>query len=67
MKSIRCPISGDDESDLIFSYKSPPVGEMKFDSIKLEIFEGERLIRTLHQKAPKGVQRWLWRVVLVLR
>lgn len=35
MKSIRCPISGDDESDLIFSYKSPPVGEMKFASIKL--------------------------------
>jgi len=46
MKSIRCPISGDDESDLIFSYKSPPVGEMKFDSIKLESLKYLHIILT---------------------
>tara|TARA_B100000427_G_scaffold296859_1_gene276853 strand:- start:89 stop:901 length:813 start_codon:yes stop_codon:yes gene_type:complete len=34
MKSTRCPISGDNDSELIFSYNSPPIGEMKLDHIK---------------------------------
>ena len=36
--------------------------EVKFDSIKLEIFDGDRLIRTLKRKAPKknGVHRMYW-------
>jgi len=38
------------------------VSAVKFDSIKLEIFEGSRLIRTLKQKAPKenGIHRIYW-------
>jgi photosystem II stability/assembly factor-like uncharacterized protein len=36
--------------------------EVKYDSIKLEIYDGTRLIRTLKQKAPKedGVHRMFW-------
>ncbi|OSY87982.1 hypothetical protein WH52_08075 [Tenacibaculum holothuriorum] len=35
---------------------------VKYDSIKLEIFDGNRLIRTLKQKAPKenGVHKMYW-------
>ena len=42
--------------------KKELASKVKFDSIKLEIFEGERLIRTLHQKAPKesGIHRIYW-------
>ena len=42
--------------------KKELISEVKFDSIKLEIFEGARLIRTLHQKAPKenGIHRMYW-------
>ena len=42
--------------------KKELASEVKFDSIKLEIFEGARLIRTLHQKAPKenGIHRIYW-------
>ena len=38
------------------------VSAVKFDSIKLEVFEGSRLIRTLKQKAPKenGIHRMYW-------
>ena len=38
------------------------VSSVKYDSIKLEIFEGSRLIRTLKQKAPKenGIHRMYW-------
>ena len=38
------------------------VPEVKYDSIKLEIFDGSRLIRTLKQKAPKenGIHRMYW-------
>ena len=34
----------------------------KKDSIKLEIFEGDRLIRTLKKKTPEkmGIHRWYW-------
>ena len=40
------------------------VSSVKYDSIKLEIFEGSRLIRTLKQKAPKenGIHRMYWYV-----
>ena len=42
--------------------KKELASEVKFDSIKLEIFEGSRLIRTLKQKAPKenGIHRMYW-------
>jgi photosystem II stability/assembly factor-like uncharacterized protein len=42
--------------------KKELASEIKFDSIKLEIFEGSRLIRTIHQKAPKenGIHRIYW-------
>ena len=38
------------------------VSAVKYDSIKLEIFKGSRLIRTLKQKAPKenGIHRIYW-------
>ena len=38
------------------------VSKVKYDSIKLEIFDGSRLIRTLKQKAPKenGIHRMYW-------
>ena len=36
--------------------------EKKKDSLSLQIFDGERLIRTLRRKAPKetGLHRWYW-------
>ncbi|OUR93429.1 hypothetical protein A9Q87_05215 [Flavobacteriales bacterium 34_180_T64] len=36
--------------------------EVKWDSLTLKIFDGERLIRTLKQKAPKesGIHKWTW-------
>ena len=42
--------------------KKELASEVKLDSIKLEIFEGARLIRTIHQKAPKenGIHRIYW-------
>ena len=51
-----------------FSYyfKSIPENERdtisNWDSLKLQIFDGDRLIRTLQQKAPKenGIHHWRW-------
>ncbi|MBT8324581.1 MAG: hypothetical protein KJO96_04720, partial [Winogradskyella sp.] len=36
--------------------------KVKWDSLSLQIYDGERLIRTLNQKAPKenGIQKWTW-------
>ncbi len=36
--------------------------EVKWDSLQLQLFDGERLIRTLKQKAPKkkGLHTWRW-------
>ncbi len=36
--------------------------EVKWDSLQLQLFDGERLIRTLKQKAPKedGMHTWKW-------
>jgi hypothetical protein len=36
--------------------------EIKWDSLQLQLFDGERLIRTLKQKAPKesGIHSWKW-------
>ena len=35
---------------------------VKWNSIKLSIYDGERLIRVLNQKAPKksGIHKWVW-------
>ena len=35
---------------------------VKWDSIQLQLFDGDRLIRTLKQKAPEenGVHQWRW-------
>ncbi|GAL66610.1 hypothetical protein JCM19301_3088 [Jejuia pallidilutea] len=35
---------------------------VKWDSLTLKIYDGDRLIRTLKQKAPKktGIQKWRW-------
>ncbi len=42
--------------------KKEEKSKIKWDSIKLEIFEGNRLIRTLKEKAPKenGIHRMYW-------
>ncbi|NQX86853.1 MAG: hypothetical protein HRT67_13300, partial [Flavobacteriaceae bacterium] len=52
-----------------FDHKKTPVSEtkapkIKWDSIKLKIYDGERLIRTLKRKAPKtsGIYKWVWRM-----
>jgi len=36
--------------------------EIKWDSLQLQLFDGERLIRTLKQKVPKesGIHSWKW-------
>jgi len=36
--------------------------KVKWDSLIMKIYEGERLIRTLKQKAPKetGIHKWIW-------
>ena len=36
--------------------------EVKWDSLQLQLFDGDRLIRTLKQKAPKenGIHTWKW-------
>ena len=38
--------------------------KVKWDSITMKIYDGERLIRTLKQKAPKetGIHKWTWRM-----
>jgi len=35
---------------------------VKWDSLKLKIYDGDRLIRTLNRKAPKenGIHKWTW-------
>ena len=36
--------------------------KVKWDSVHMNIYDGDRLIRTLKQKAPKesGVHKWTW-------
>ena len=51
---------------LSYYFKSIPENERdtisNWDTLKLQIFDGDRLIRTLKQKAPKenGLQHWRW-------
>ena len=42
--------------------KKDTLTEVKWDSLQLQLFDGERLIRTLKQKAPKesGMHSWKW-------
>ncbi|MDA9056330.1 hypothetical protein N9K49_00590 [Flavobacteriaceae bacterium] len=48
----------DDENE----EKEATTTEVKWDSLQLQLFDGERLIRTLKQKAPKedGMHTWKW-------
>ncbi|RLD28322.1 MAG: hypothetical protein DRI75_07015 [Bacteroidetes bacterium] len=52
----------DDEKDKDDSEKDE--NKVKWDSLTMKIYDGERLIRTLKQKAPKenGVHKWTWRM-----
>ena len=45
-----------------YFYNAPEGKEKNKDSLSLQIFDGERLIRTLKRKAPKetGLHRWYW-------
>lgn len=42
--------------------KDDTLTEVKWDSLQLQLFDGERLIRTLKQKVPKesGIHSWNW-------
>ena len=42
--------------------KHDTLTEIKWDSLQLQLFDGERLIRTLKQKVPKesGIHSWNW-------
>jgi photosystem II stability/assembly factor-like uncharacterized protein len=45
-----------------YFYNAPEEKQKSRDSLSLQIFDGERLIRTLKRKAPKetGLHRWYW-------
>ena len=45
-----------------YFYNAPEGKEKNKDSLSLQIFDGERLIRTLKRKAPKetGLHHWYW-------
>ena len=54
---------GDDKTDEASSTSaSETVNVVKMDSLTLKIYDGDRLIRTLKQKAPKesGIHKWTW-------
>ncbi|WOD42429.1 WD40/YVTN/BNR-like repeat-containing protein [Hwangdonia lutea] len=56
-------VSGDDkdqEKDNDASEKDET--KIKWDSLTMKIYDGDRLIRTLNQKAPKetGIYKWTW-------
>ena len=48
----------------LFNKKETPSesAKVKWDSIQMNIYDGERLIRTLKKKTPKenGIQKWTW-------
>lgn len=52
-------VSSEKEED---SKTSEDKNEIKWDSLTLKIYDGERLIRTLKQKAPEksGIHKWTW-------
>ena len=51
-----------DESDN--DNQKSEINEVKWDSLTMEIYDGDRLIRTLKQKAPEetGIHKWVWRL-----
>ena len=52
----------EEENDDKNEEKGETITEVKWDSIQLQLFDGDRLIRTLKQKAPKedGIHTWRW-------
>ncbi len=48
----------------MFTFFANPKAEKSKDTLKLNIYEGDRLIRTLTRKMPekKGLYRWYWRM-----
>ena len=52
----------DEETAEIDSKKDK--NKVKWDSLTLKLYDGDRLIRTLKTKAPKenGIQKWTWRM-----
>jgi photosystem II stability/assembly factor-like uncharacterized protein len=53
---------GDEDDDNKKEVQDANKNVVTWDSLTLKLYDGERLIRTLKQKAPKenGVQKWLW-------
>jgi len=51
-------------SGAMFTYFANPKSASSTDTLRLKIYDGERLIRTLTQKMPKekGLHRWYWRM-----
>jgi len=52
------------ESDAMFTFFAQPPSGKSTDTLKLQIYDGDRLIRTLTRKMPeeKGFHRWYWRM-----
>ncbi|MCB0463836.1 MAG: hypothetical protein KDC81_14150 [Flavobacteriaceae bacterium] len=53
-----------DDNEKDDNSKEDSATNVKWDSIHMNIYDGDRLIRTLKQKAPKetGVYKWTWRM-----
>lgn len=50
------------EDDITVTKSQEEKNVIKYDSLALNIYDGERLIRTLKQKAPQktGIHKWTW-------
>lgn len=53
----------DKDDEILNQVQDDDKNVVKWDSLTMNIYDGERLIRTLKQKAPKsGVHKWSWRM-----
>jgi photosystem II stability/assembly factor-like uncharacterized protein len=54
----------EDENTDVSEEKDEDKNSIKWDSLTMKIYDGERLIRTLKQKAPKetGIHKWTWQL-----
>jgi hypothetical protein len=52
----------DDDAELMNDAEDDDKNAVKWDSLTLKLYDGERLIRTLKTKAPKenGIHKWIW-------
>ncbi|MDO5974211.1 VPS10 domain-containing protein [Flavivirga jejuensis] len=52
----------EDENETLSQVQDDDKNLIKWDSLTMKIYDGDRLIRTLKQKAPKetGIHKWTW-------